>query len=488
MGGGKSRAMCEAIFDYLLDYPGCTALVARDAHTSITNSTKKTMLEQVIPGGADGPLVERSKASQGEDYVKLWNGSEVHFIGMDNPYRWYSSEISIYALDEAQEIPNTEVDKVTRLITRVRERCPDCVRDGVKDCAHFPHKVMLSFNPTNPDHWLREWFYNGAEQTRHGFRKPELFLGEAEEPIGDAEFVIAKATDNPYLSQRYISTLRGLPPHLRRRYLEGLWEYIEGTCFFDNDALQRLQAESLLEKVTLGKLVGDIGQDINQRLRKVKSASPVKVVPGSGPLQIWRTPVRGEKPHRYVIGLDSSSGMSQDWTGMQVLDVDTFEQAAELQLRIPPAEAAEWAYRLGRVYNDALIVCEVTGGWGFAVDQKLRDMRYPKPYTRRVVDRLTKRFTDKLGFDTTKQSRNNILSELEESVRDGSLKVFGPRTLGEMAAFVVGDKDKAEAQPGAHDDLVMSLALAVYVAGTLPKELRRVREEPHRPQVAATGY
>jgi hypothetical protein len=118
----------------------------------------------------------------------------------------------------------------------------------------------------------------------------------------------------------------------------------------------------------------------------------------------------------------------------------------------------------------------------------LRELRYPKPYTRRVIDRLSKKFTDKLGFDTTKQSRPMILSELEEAVRERSLGIYSLRTLSELSSFVWSAKGKAEAQPGAHDDLVMSLALAVYVAGTLPKELRRVREEPYRPMVASTGY
>jgi phage terminase large subunit len=101
LGGGKSYAMCQAVFDYALDYPGMTALIARDAHTSITGTTRKTMLDQVIP--KDSGLIEHKKQSQGEDYIRLFNGSVIHFIGMDDPYRWYSSEISVYALDEAQE-------------------------------------------------------------------------------------------------------------------------------------------------------------------------------------------------------------------------------------------------------------------------------------------------------------------------------------------------------------------------------------------------
>lgn len=469
MGGGKSRTICENAFDEMLDYPGIKVVLARAQHTSIIETTKKTMLEQVIPA----ELIVGSKASQGEDYIRLWNGSVCHFIGLDDPLRWYSSEIGSIAFDECQEIEET---KAIRLITRLRQ-------------PGMPHRATFGFNPSNPGHWLQNWFYLGGEKTKYGFYKSELTVTDATQPIGDAEFIFSKATDNFHLPDGYVEgTLAGLPEALKRRYLEGLWEYTDGTCFFDLDALDYYAKLAQDAKSFNGRLDGDIAQDVNQRLRKVKSDAPIKVVPGSGPLTVWKPPVRGEKPHRYVIGVDSSSGRGEDWTAMQVLDVDAFEQAAELQVKLPPHEAAEWAYKLGRIYSDALIVCEITGGWGFAVDQKLRELRYPKPYTRRVVDRLTKKFTDKLGFDTTRQTRPLILSELEEAIREKSLGLYSLRTLNELSSFVWSEKGKAEAQPGAHDDLVMALALAVYVAGTLPKELRRVREKPHQPQFAATGY
>lgn len=476
MGGGKSRTICEDKFDEMLDFPGIKVVLARAQHTSIIETTKKTMLEQVIPS----ELIASSKASQGEDYVKLWNGSVCHFIGLDDPLRWYSSEIGSIGFDESQEI---ELEKAIRLITRLRQ-------------AGMPNRATFGFNPSNPGHWLQRWFYLGGARTEHGFYKSELFASDdAQVPIGDCEFIFAKATDNTYLPDGYVEqTLGGLPEALRRRYLDGEWEYITGNSFFDRDAL-RYYTELATEThpILNAVLEGDIQQDINYRLRKVKADHPIRVrKTPAGPLAMWKRPVRadrdGGKDHRYVIGVDSSSGRGEDWTAMQVLDVDTFEQVAELQVKSPPTEAADHAYRLGRIYNDALVVCEVTGGWGFAVDQKLRDLRYPRPYTRRVIDRLSKRFTDRLGFDTNKSTRPLILSELEEAIRERSIGIYSLRTTTELASFVWSEKGKAEAQPGANDDLVMALALAVYVAGTLPKELRRPVQAKHEPQFSATGY
>lgn len=476
MGGGKSRTICEDKFDEMLMYPGIKVVLARAQHTSIIETTKKTMIEQVVPSS----LIVAQKASGGEDWIRLFNGSVCHFIGLDDPLRWYSAEIGSIGFDESQEI---ELEKAIRLTTRLRQ-------------VGMPCRATFGFNPSNPGHWLQNWFYLGGSRTPYGFYKEALYAtDDAKVPIGDCEFVFAKATDNSYLPEGYVEqTLGGLPEALRRRYLDGEWEYITGNAFFDRDALA-YYGELSRDTTPLrqGTLVGDIQQDINYRLRKVKPDDKIRVIQNTvAPLAIYKNPVRanrdGQKDHRYVIGVDSSSGRGEDWTAMQVVDVDTFEQAAELQIKLPPMEAAEWAYRLGRIYNDALIVCEVTGGWGFAVDQKLREFRYPRPYTRSIMDRLSKKFTTKLGFDTNKSTRPLILAELEEALRERSLGMYGLRTHTELTSFVWSDRGKAEAQPGAHDDLVMALALAVYVAGTLPKELRRPIQQKHEPQFAATGY
>jgi phage terminase large subunit len=151
MGGGKSRTLCEDKFTEMLTFPGIKVVIARAQHTSIIETTKKTMLEQVIP--AD--LITSSKASQGEDYIKLWNGSVCHFIGLDDPLRWYSSEIGSIGFDESQEI---EEEKAIRLITRLRQ-------------PGMPCRATFGFNPSNPGHWLQNWFYIGGEQTKHGFSR-----------------------------------------------------------------------------------------------------------------------------------------------------------------------------------------------------------------------------------------------------------------------------------------------------------------------------
>lgn len=485
MGGGKSRTGCETCFDAALDHPGIQILIARQAHTSIVETTKKTMLSQVVPF----QLISRSRASAGEDYIELWNGSRIHFIGLEDPIRWYSSEIGMVFFDECQEI---EEDTVLRLVTRLRQQ-------------GMPNRALLTFNPSNPGHWLQKWFMlDGAERTEHGFYKPELWMEGALVPIGDAEFFFARAADNPFLPGGYVeSTLGGMKEWMRRRYLEGLWEFISGTSFFDVDALRDYVARSqTVQPVhaaahTVGKIQADIDHRTGRSSSKPSSEEQIRIVGGTGSLIVFKKPVRsrfdeksGKKldAHRYVLAIDASSGRGRDYSAIQVLDVETFEQVAEWQGKLETGLVAEEAYRIGRIYNDAYIVPEVTGGWGLAVEQVLKRMRYPRIYLKRTFDRLSQKFTDKTGFDTTVRMRMVVLEMLETAVRERELGLYSLRTLGEMGTFVYSDREKPEAQPGHNDDLVLALAIGVKVVTDLPRTLRKVKEDKYVPQFELTGY
>jgi hypothetical protein len=84
MGGGKTRALCEDVFQDMLDNPGIQIPVFRLKHVSIAETTKRTMLQEVIP--PELLRTARGRQSGGEDYIRLPNGSTVHFAGMDDPF------------------------------------------------------------------------------------------------------------------------------------------------------------------------------------------------------------------------------------------------------------------------------------------------------------------------------------------------------------------------------------------------------------------
>ncbi len=511
MSGGKSRALCEEAFDWMLKYPGILLPIFRQVHIDMKNSTRKTFVEQVLPAELRGrPDLVQIRQSGGMDFVKfLWNGSECHFIGLDNPGKVFSTEFGGAMFDEAHEIAEEDVLIVN---TRLRQRCPDCVREALVDCVHMPHRVVLTFNPSFPGHWLHSWFLVGGSATEYGRYKTELYATDSDDysvSLGDAEFFKSLATDNPFVSQTYVSrNLGGLSPRQRRRLLDGFWEHGSGS-FFDGDALaDQQEAAASYRPLLIGEPAGDpTGRD--------KDRPPTLDKVRHGRLEVYKAPVRnattpdGEeiKAHRYVVAVDPSSGASSDYSAVQVIDVEELEQVAEWQGKIDPDRLAEVSFLLACVYNGATLVPETTGGWGHALVQRFRRLMgewkgpkhwRPQPYTRRALDRLSQQWTDVLGWDTNTKTRARMLDVLEQSLRDGSLQVHGQRTLAEMFAFsqpqlASGEWGKAQAQKGAHDDLVIALAIGVEVATSLP---RKITQPPRNlwvaaaaePGFSATGY
>ena len=97
MGGGKSRALCEQVFDWALRFPGIEIPIFRQKHTSMASSTRKTFFEQVLPAEVRPHC--RIISSQGRDFCELWNGSIIHFAGLDDTGKWFSSELGAAAFD-----------------------------------------------------------------------------------------------------------------------------------------------------------------------------------------------------------------------------------------------------------------------------------------------------------------------------------------------------------------------------------------------------
>lgn len=519
MGGGKSRCLCELALDLLLAHDGIEVVVARQSHVSIIESTKKTFVEQVLPR----EVIAHQKESQGEDFVRLVNGSTIHFIGLDDPGKQFSREIGFVIFDEAHQVSE---QSVVLLNTRLRQRCKDCIKSHSRTCSHYPHGIAMAFNPEGPTHWLYRWFIEnavpfwleGRDETvarPDGYTKAALYPKEAVRPIGDAEFVVARATENVYLPEHYVEeNLGGMPKRLRDRYLDGLWVHVSGEGFFDDEALTDYAGRLVMPRLFC-RSAGDVtGAARGDKLRFERSSEGE-----SAPWWVWAPPVREsfdeelgkELPaHRYVVAVDVSSGTSNDYSGIQVIDVDSFEQVAEFQGKLDPDQLADEAFRAAVVYNGGLLAPEITGGWGAGVVARLEKLLHgyrggasskPKILLRRVEDRLSKKFTDKLGWDTTTASRAKMLTTLEEVLREREFGLKSFRCHSELVSFAWPDKKRTNpnpdggpymgvpsARPGANDDLVMTLAIGVQVAVSQPRQLRRVRRVRREPQFASTGW
>ncbi len=179
-------------------------------------------------------------------------------------------------------------------------------------------------------------------------------------------------------------------------------------------------------------------------------------------LRVWADPVPG---HRYVISADVARGDSNDYSASHVIDVETLEVVAEWMGKVPPDRFADVLASIGYRYNDGMI-CPEINSFGWSTCAKLRDIGYPRLYYEKArgdVYNYRSSNPDAVpGFTTSVTSRVNILSRLEEAIRNKRLRPHSQRLLDQFQGFV-WHGSKAVALKDCNDDLVMALAIGIWL-------------------------
>lgn len=175
-------------------------------------------------------------------------------------------------------------------------------------------------------------------------------------------------------------------------------------------------------------------------------------------------PIEVTRPHLYVVGADPSSGEADDWCAVQVLDVTTQEQVAELKIKALPKVFAKMIDYIGRMYNTAHVVCE-RSGIGQAVVQELdKDIMYPNLYRHSKVAASLKTKYQQIGFPTTHVSKPVLIKHLLDSVgSDEGYQIRSTRLYHEFCIFIHLGSGKYGNEPGTgnSDDLVLATCLAL---------------------------
>jgi hypothetical protein len=199
----------------------------------------------------------------------------------------------------------------------------------------------------------------------------------------------------------------------------------------------------------------------------------------------------------YCIGGDVAEGLEKgDYSNLDVLDRDGFEQAAQWHGHIDPDLLGYEAVKLARYYNSAWIGVEVNNH-GLTTNKCIAKLKYSRLYIRKTLDEREPDPTDKLGWLTNTQTRPIMLDEYKKAQRDG-LKIHSERTISECMTFVKNEKGKPEAQGDCHDDTVMAGAIAIQMHKLCPmsrpisaeeqKKRRRRHREEARPGSEVTGW
>jgi len=177
---------------------------------------------------------------------------------------------------------------------------------------------------------------------------------------------------------------------------------------------------------------------------------------------VWSQPIPGRQ---YVISADVARGDARDFSAFHVIDVEDKEVAAEYMGKIAPEQLADLLGEWGKKYNTALIVPEVNT-FGYFVNTKLRDSGYKRLYYPKhrgnPFDYIPTDSTELPGFPTNQKSRVQILTKLEELIRNKQLRVYSQRLYDQLQAFI-WNGNKPMASKDSFDDLIMSLAIGCWL-------------------------
>jgi hypothetical protein len=182
---------------------------------------------------------------------------------------------------------------------------------------------------------------------------------------------------------------------------------------------------------------------------------------------LWKYPQPGRK---YVISADVARGDGADFSAFQVIDTQESEVVCEFKGKSPPDEFAHVLAEAGRKYNNALL-CPENNSYGYALIMKLVELEYSNLYYANQRDKFAAQYgapdISKIGFTTSSKTRAQILTKLEEVLRRHEIKSYSSRLYDELKTFI-WKNGKLQAQKGKNDDLVMSLAIGIWLYDTSP--------------------
>ena len=239
------------------------------------------------------------------------------------------------------------------------------------------------------------------------------------------------------------------------------------------------------------KIVEDLRPDchdpLDEDLLKTnpKLADMLKPPPGvDSKLQVWKQPdYEGYCPKdRYVIAVDiGGRSIKSDYSVISVLDRFPRGQGSKPEIVAQwrghgyHDQIATYAAAVGRAYRNALLVVESNtleteegGGSQYILERLARE--YRNMYCRRQLDiRGNPTQERRVGFHTNRSTKPKIIANLLGMVRDHAYTERDDMALDEMLTYQQLSNGSYAAKPTCHDDILMTRAIALYVAQSLPR-------------------
>ncbi|MBV8629818.1 MAG: terminase [Silvibacterium sp.] len=208
-----------------------------------------------------------------------------------------------------------------------------------------------------------------------------------------------------------------------------------GDCVFDRDAL-------------------------DARVRELRGPLATR---SNGELQIWYPPVAGRK---YLVAVDPAGGGSEgDNSAVQVIELETCLQCAELKSKMGGLDLASEAAKLAAEYNQALVAVERNNHGAGILAYLTGVCRYPRIYAQAGQD----------GWLTSQLSRPQMIGLLGAALVETPGIFSSERLLRECRTFVRHRNGKVAAQYGEQDDCLMAMGMAIAIRNELQAGIGRIR-------------
>lgn len=207
-GPGKSKALLMEAVLQANEHPGANTLLLRRTFPELEQSL-------LLYFRRDIPKELYKSFNDSKHVVEWWNGSTTRFgycQSENDVYQYQGGEFLFIGIDELTLFTLRQWQFLTS-----RNRCP--VADA------FPCMAGAT-NPGNIGHaWVKSLWID---------KKPAAGMESGDEyDPSEYEFIAARVDDNPIYAadENYIKTLRSLPTHLKRAFLDGDWDVFAGQYF-----------------------------------------------------------------------------------------------------------------------------------------------------------------------------------------------------------------------------------------------------------------
>ncbi|HNX81724.1 MAG TPA: PBSX family phage terminase large subunit [Candidatus Omnitrophota bacterium] len=412
-GSGKSIFAGRKVLERATTESGHRILVCRKVKNTIRESCYNQLLSQL---SSDYPDTQYTK-NKTDMTITFPNDSVILFSGLDDVEKMKSiHRITSIWVEEASELLESDFNQ---LDIRMRGE------------TKYYKQIIVTFNPVSILHWLKTRFFDAADPRAATHR--------------------STYRDNRFLDADAIKTLesfKNTDEYYYTVYCLGEWGTTGKSVFNAKSVTEQLQKHIQPVGIGMFSYFETPGGSISNILFNADTQGYVK---------IYEYPITG---HPYVIGGDTAGDGSDSFVG-QVIDNTTGRQVAVLRHTFDEDLYACQMYCLGMYYNGALIGIETN--YSTYPVMRLEAMQYPHQYMRESVDDYTHQIKKSFGFRTDSKTRPVAIAGLIQAVRDDVGIVSDATTLEEMLTFVRDKTYKPVAEEGAHDDCIMSLAIAHYI-------------------------